>query len=66
MQNPAFWARVGFFWCALVFGACWCASSANAATAAVVHAVPTLDGLGLFTLATLLGIAALWLWRHRQ
>ena len=104
MQNPAFWARIGFLWCLLVFGACWCASS-NAATmqspalplpaldapqagrtaigvddtqakaasrstvaagGVAAHAIPALDGLGLFTLVTLLAIAALWLWRGRQ
>ena len=32
----------------------------------VVHAMPTLDGSGLFVLATLLGVCALWMWRRRQ
>lgn len=30
------------------------------------HAIPALNGFGLFVLATLLGVAALWLWRRRQ
>lgn len=30
------------------------------------HAIPTLDGFGLFVLATLLGLAVLWFWRRRQ
>jgi hypothetical protein len=33
---------------------------------AIVHAIPTLDGFGLFIVAGLLGVAALWLWRRRQ
>ena len=33
---------------------------------AVVHAIPTLDGFGLFVLAALLGLAVLWLWRRRE
>lgn len=33
---------------------------------ALVHAIPTLDGFGLFIVAALLGVAALWLWRRRQ
>ena len=32
----------------------------------IVHAIPTLDGFGLFLLAALLGLAALWVWRRRQ
>jgi hypothetical protein len=33
---------------------------------AIVHPIPTLDGFGLFILAGLLGVAALWLWRRRE
>lgn len=32
----------------------------------VAHAIPTLDGSGLLVLASLLGVAALWMWRRRQ
>ena len=32
----------------------------------VVHAIPTLNGFGLLVLASLLGVAALWMWRRRQ
>ena len=32
----------------------------------LAHAVPALDGLGLLLLASLLGVAALWMWRGRQ
>lgn len=67
MQNPSFWARLGLLWCVFIFAACWCAG-ANAATSAgvIAHAIPTLDGFGLLVLATLLGVAVLWLWSRRQ
>jgi IPTL-CTERM motif len=39
---------------------------AVAANGAEVHAIPTLDGFGLFVLAASLGLAVLWLWRRRQ
>jgi hypothetical protein len=42
------------------------AASAVGKDGAVVHAIPTLDGFGLFIVAALLGVAALWLWRRRQ
>ena len=37
-----------------------------AANDSIVHAIPTLDGFGLFILAALLGVAAFWMWRRRQ
>lgn len=67
MQNPAYWARLGLLWCLFIFAACWCASAkAAAANGAAAHTIPTLDGFGLFVLAALLGVAALWFWRRRQ
>ena len=30
-----------------------------------VHAIPTLDGFGLFVTAIVLGAAALWIWRRQ-
>lgn len=107
MQNPVFWARLGWLCCLFIFAACWSASAkaapsyfsgspadgsvavlaapsssvpttlavANSQTntaqavapnGTVAHAIPVLDGFGLFVLAALLGVAALWLWRRRQ
>jgi hypothetical protein len=67
MQKPAFWARLGLLWYLFIFAACWCASAtAAAANGTAAHAIPTLNGFGLFVLAALLGLAALWLWRRRE
>jgi len=67
MEAPTFWVRSGLLSCGFAVAASGCAS-ANAATAngAIAHAIPTLDGFGLFVLAALLGVAVLWLWRRRQ
>ncbi len=40
-------------------------SRADPATPAV-RSIPTLNGFGLFIVATLLGVGALWMWRRRQ
>jgi hypothetical protein len=41
-------------------------SDAMGGNRVAVHAIPTLDGFGLFILAALLGLAVFWLWRRRQ
>jgi hypothetical protein len=41
------------------------ATQVVAANGVVAHAIPTLDGFGLFVLAVLLGLAVLW-FRHRR